>query len=338
MIHIATCFDQNFEVPFSVLACSIEAHSRSNVTIHAVHNGPIEYARATAQNLKKLNVVFYDGSDFLGKYRAVGTQTVTTFLRLHLHQLLHGVTRIIYLDTDVIVRSDLGALFNVDLKLKPIAAAIDYPLLLMAERGEYIHLQGMRWKADAYILRYLGMKNIGAYFNAGVLVIDLRNLEISGALTRADRFLVQKDYRCKFNEQDALNVALEDNYEVLDPRWNFMPNVMPQLGNLANRTRLTQQIRTVLKLCEDPWIIHFAGQKPWKGKGRSGRWERFFLESLFGSRPLDAAIIERLMIGLVQEKERAHATREAILRSPSQLAKAWWRAVRWKLGIRRPPE
>ena len=176
-----------------------------------------------------------------------------------------------------------------------------------------------------------GMTNIGTYFNAGILVIDLANLERSGALARADRFLTQKDCRCIFNEQDALNVALEGNFEVLDPRWNFMP----QLDTHANRERMTEQFRTVLKLCEDPWIIHFAGQKPWEGKGRSGHWENLFWESLFRLRPLDAEFIERLVIGLVQETERAHATREAILRSPSQLARAWWRAVRWKLGIRR---
>ncbi len=334
MIHIATCFDQNYEVPFLVLANSIETHSRSNVTIHAIHNGPVDYARATAQNLKKLNMMFYDGSGFLGKYRATGPQTVTTFSRLHLHQLLNGVSRVIYLDTDVIVRSDLGALFDVDLKLSPIAAAIDYPLVLAAERGEYISASGMRWRVDDYVRDYLGMTNIGTYFNAGILVIDLANLERSGALARADRFLTQKDCRCIFNEQDALNVALEGNFEVLDPRWNFMP----QLDTHANRERMTEQFRTVLKLCEDPWIIHFAGQKPWEGKGRSGRWENLFWESLFRLRPLDAEFIERLVIGLVQETERAHATREAILRSPSQLARAWWRAVRWKLGIRRAPE
>ena len=67
MIHIATCFDQNYEVPFLVLANSIETHSRSNVTIHAIDNGPVDYARATAQNLKKLNMMFYDGSGFSRK-------------------------------------------------------------------------------------------------------------------------------------------------------------------------------------------------------------------------------------------------------------------------------
>jgi hypothetical protein len=162
MMHIATCFDQNFEVRFSILANSIETHSRSNVTMHAIHNGPVEYARATTQNLKKLNVVFHDCSGFLGKYRVMGPQTVTTFARLHLHQLLDGVTR-----------------------------------------------------------------------------------------------------------------------------------------------------------------------------GRPGRWERIFWESLFDLRPLDAEIVKRLVIRFVQQVERVHATREAFLRSRSRLARAWWRAVRRKLGIGR---
>ena len=91
-----------------------------------------------------------------------------------------------------------------------------------------------------------------------------------------------------------------------------------------------------------PKLLRLPGStgrtEPWEGKGRSGRWENLFWESLFRLRPLDAEFIERLVIGLVQETERAHATREAILRSPSQLAKAWWRAARWKLGIRRAPE
>lgn len=334
MIHIATCFDQNFEIPFLILAKSIETHSQSDITIHAIHNGPVEYARAAAQNLKKLSVVFYDSSGHLEKYRTTGSQTVTTFARLHIHQLLNGINRVIYLDTDVIVRTDLGALFNVDLKLKPIAAAIDYVLLLAAERREYIRISGMPWRADQYVRQYLGMNDIGTYFNAGVLVIDLPNLEGSGALARAARFLAQKDYRCLFNDQDALNVALEGNFTVLDPRWNYMP----LLGMQTTRTRSGEQIRTVLKLCDDPWLVHFAGLKPWIGTGRLGRWEMLFWEGLFDLRPFDVENAKRLVIRRMHQTEQAHATHEAFLRSPAQLARAWWRAARWKLGIRRAPE
>ncbi len=335
MIHIACCFDRNFEISFSVLASSIERHSHSDITIHAFHDGPLEYAKSAVRKTEKFKVEFYDVTGAYSKYKTAGSQTKITFARLHLHELLKGVTKVIYLDADMIVRRDLADLFNVDLHRKPMAAVIDYPLVLMAEQQGMIVVSGIQYRGDDYICKYLGMKNVKNYFNSGLLVIDLAQFVASGALELAERFLMQKEYHCIFNEQDALNVVLEENVEFLDPRWNCMPILI----NQAKHGPITDEIESVLKLYDEPWLIHFTGRKPWDSISRPGPWDRYFWEDACEMLPINVRHLLSWQLKQAEHQaEQVLAEHKTLLRSRSRLAKAWWRTVRWKLGIRRAPD
>ena len=348
MIHIACCFDRNFEISFSVLASSIERHSHSDVMIHAFHDGPLEYVKSAVRKTEKFKVEFCDVTGAYSKYPLAGHQTKITFARLYLHELLNDVARVIYLDVDMIVRRDLADLFNVDLHGKPIAAVIDYPMVLLAEQRGVLGTPNIQYRADEYICKTLGMKNAKNYFNSGLLVIDLAQYAASGALERIERFLMQKEPPRVFNDQDALNVALEENVEFLDPRWNCMPVLISQ----AKHGPISKEIESVLKLYDEPWLIHFAGRKPWNSIGSPDPWDRYFWEDACEMLPLNARHL--LLWQLKQAEHQAEqlqqvehqaeqlqqvlAEHKALLRSRSRLAKAWWRTIRWKLGIRRAPD
>ena len=291
MIHIACCFDDNFEVPFAALVTSIARHSVSDITIHAFHGGPVERAKSTLQGSSTLRIEFRNITGTLGSYAASGRSSAIRFARLRLPELLAGISRVIYLDADMIVLRDLRSLADTDLNGRPVGAVVDFPQVLAAKRHENVAAFGTVWRVDQYISGYLGLRDPNRYFNSGLLVVDLPRLAASGALEAAERLLVERQRRFIFNDQDALNMALAENVELLDPRWNC------QHGLLRHRKGgpISAEIRSLLQLYEEPWIIHFSGRKPWVSIHRRGPWDAFFWENFFLSgiarkeNPLQAA-------------------------------------------------
>lgn len=288
MIHVACCFDGHFQTAFAVLAHSIERHSVSEVVIHAIHDGPVPYADFVARHLRRTKVIFHDGTAVAGRFQDAGRQTRVTFVRLFLHDYFVGIPKVLYLDADIVVRRDLAALFDAGPDRAPVAAALDYPLQLLAERQGFIYGLDTQWRTDDYIRNHLGLKDAATYFNAGVLLIDLARYAASGAPERAQAFLARTGEASIFNDQDALNVALEGNVETLDPRWNFNPDFMA----LADEKPVSPALESALRLCrDDPWIVHFAGLKPWERKEAPGRWDLVFWQNLFDLVAANAAAI-----------------------------------------------
>ena len=277
MINVACNFDSRFELPFAVLAASIEKHSQSDVTLHAFHEGRLNYAQTLVGAFEKVKVLFHDVSGAFNKYE---TQSNITFARLHLHSLLDGVGRVIYLDSDMIVLRDLTELFNVDLHGKPIAAVLDYVVALWVQRKDMIGSSDFRCQADVYLRHALGMKNGKDYINTGLLVIDTAEYVTSGMPERVERFLKETPHRI-FNDQDALNAVLDGNVSLLDPRWNCFH----ELNDYAKLRPTSTEIKNVLKSYANPWIIHFAGRKPWDSTACPGPFDRLFWDHVGNDLP-----------------------------------------------------
>jgi hypothetical protein len=98
-----------------------------------------------------------------------------------------------------------------------------------------------------FLSEVVGLADYKSYFNAGVLVMDLKSFRNTGLVDAAEEFLEQRKSETAFVDQDALNHVIDGAFVRLDPRWN----VLAALGH------------------SDPWIIHYAGpSKPWSCEGR----------------------------------------------------------------------
>jgi hypothetical protein len=129
-----------------------------------------------------------------------------TYCRLLLSHLLH-VTRVIYLDCDVLVFRDLSQLFDLELTPgKVLAAAHDSETLSLADDSSTI--------ADA-----INLPCEGAYFNCGVMLMNLDELRKQHFFERAVEFLNRKSaYR--FWDQSAINFLLHGQIDELPEYWN----------------------------------------------------------------------------------------------------------------------
>lgn len=169
------------------------------------------------------------------------------YFRLLIGTLLpESVQRVIYLDTDIVVLSDIRDLWVSELGGKIVGAVPDLGVLcstksIMAKRKE------LQLDSDAL------------YFNSGVMLIDIATWrrENIGSLVLADAN--QHTYR--HHDQDALNHILKDKWMPLPLRWNVIPPLF--FGHFrVLYGRFRKQAKDALR---NIGVFHWAGRKkPWQ--------------------------------------------------------------------------
>lgn len=185
--------------------------------------------------------------------------STTTYARLLIAKLLpEGIDRVLYLDGDILVLSDLGRIWEEDLEGAVLGAVLDERVTT------HIKMQNEPWS-----LR--GLPRVREYFNAGVLLIDLVQWRQEALGEKALEYLEQHPHT-PYSDQDALNVACDGLWKKLDRRWNyFQIDLEKPLSDLSTAER--------------PNIVHFHGwSKPWNASSlncNAGFYDSFRSRTLF---------------------------------------------------------
>ncbi len=181
------------------------------------------------------------------------------YYRLYIPELFKAFDKIIYIDGDTIVKGDLSKLLEVDMGGAHIAAVKDCVMAGFRKfKTPSLRTTGAL-EAEAYLTQYLGMKDVSAYFQSGLIVF---NIEKSSSQVSKIKKILETGKRYWFPDQDILNLVYEGKVHFLDARWNVFH------GNGDLKTffdRLPAGIRNdFFKSRQDPFVIHFAGEKkPW---------------------------------------------------------------------------
>jgi len=153
-----------------------------------------------------LEFVPVDESVFRGATLGPG-ESHMTYCRILLPHLL-DVPRLIYLDCDVLVFCDLSQLFDIELSPGKVLAAVpDSETLSLAEDCLTI--------ADA-----LRLPAEGAYFNCGVMLMNLDELRRQNFFQRSVEFLSSWNGKYRFWDQSAINFLLHGLVDELPEHWN----------------------------------------------------------------------------------------------------------------------
>jgi lipopolysaccharide biosynthesis glycosyltransferase len=167
--------------------------------------------------------------------------SITTYARLLLSSILPtDITRVLYLDADLLVLDDLAPICTLDLDGAVLGAIVDDRLDKHIKMGNTTLHGGP-------------LPRVRAYFNAGVLLIDLAKWRSE----RIDKKAMQYLEHCPnslYSDQDALNFACDGLWKRVDPRWNYYQiDLKGPISDLSGEQR--------------PGIIHFqGGLKPWDPK------------------------------------------------------------------------
>jgi lipopolysaccharide biosynthesis glycosyltransferase len=130
-----------------------------------------------------------------------------TYCRILLPQLVN-VPRLIYLDCDSLVFRDLSGLFDLELAARKVLAAVRDSETLSLSQDSPVLAKARNLPAE------------GAYFNCGVMLMNLDELRRQHFFESAVEFLNTwtRDYR--FWDQSAVNFVLHGQIEELAEAWN----------------------------------------------------------------------------------------------------------------------
>lgn len=142
-----------------------------------------------------------------------------------------------------IVLDDLGTLWNYPMAGKPIAAVPD-PF-----NNEVCHYNMLRYPQKF------------GYFNAGVLMINLKYWREHDILSDFLKVIEQYPKRLTSHDQDVLNLVFKENKIILPLKYNVMPAYLQKLCYNPIAWEFEEEIKEAQA---HPIIIHFTSiPKPW---------------------------------------------------------------------------
>jgi lipopolysaccharide biosynthesis glycosyltransferase len=201
--------------------------------------------------------------------RVVRWMTTAAYMRLLIPEILEKEETVIYLDSDLLVQHDLSALLR-EADRFPGSAILAVDDFRHPDLGEVL--------GDQNCLD-LGVDPRAAYFNSGVLVINVKEWRDLQVAEKAFAFVRQNAPIMRYHDQDALNVVLAGRWKRLDPRWNVM---LLKLHDYIARDRgdeLERQNRQ-RDMANGAFIFHFIGpHKPWAA-GYQGLAKDQYLEAV----------------------------------------------------------
>lgn len=240
---IASMLRANSQHHFRIFVCSQKREPAAEGKLTAVAQ---QFGNAS------MHFVEFSLEPFKAYLHADRTFTIAVFLRLFLTEFLDpSVDRVLYLDSDLVVRGDLEALWETDLGGALVAAV-----------------------PEPNVFEHAGFGPEERYFNSGVMLIDVgrwRSTKVLGGFLE----FAQKNPRLEFVDQDILNHTLRGRIKPLEYRWNFF-SIYPDLPASA----FNMNAGEFKEVRRRPSIIHFISiYKPW-----FYRWEphykRLYMEAL----------------------------------------------------------
>ncbi|NLQ13362.1 DUF4422 domain-containing protein [Olsenella sp. KGMB02461] len=225
-----------------------------------LHNG-IRFERQQivkqmVQEYPNASVRFIPVASFLSDYKLTTNNQhigIETYFRFIIQRLLPAYDKVLYLDSDLIVKGDISVLYRTSIDGYLLAATRDIDFLGQLNKND--------GKRLAYNEDILGMKNPYDYFQAGVLLLNIKAMRDFMSL---DEWLERaSDDSYIYNDQDVLNSCCEGHVKYIDQSWNVMIDCFNRIQDVfsfapAGIFQAYNQARN------HELIVHYAGaDKPW---------------------------------------------------------------------------
>lgn len=247
-IDITCSTDENYVQHSMAMLCSVyHNNSEHEVYTHLLHNG---LSSCSIDLFKDLNKRYNNKIQFYhieqsrvanAKLKKDSPVTIATYYRLLLPELLdESITRVLYLDCDVIVRKDISELFTeVDMSNYGVAAVKD----------------SLPWNTEHRFV--MGLSLDEPSFCAGVLLINLQYWRENDCERQLMEFAIKDRKEVFFADQDALNFVFRKHWYQLPYQYGHSPLTIAVLDH-------SQRWSDLWANAYDPSIIHYAAHvKPW---------------------------------------------------------------------------
>jgi lipopolysaccharide biosynthesis glycosyltransferase len=166
----------------------------------------------------------------------------TAFPLLLSNLLPESLERVLFLDPDMLVLDDIARIWETEISNSSVAAVVDQAIPLCSS------IRGVKDRSN------LGIPDTAPYFNAGVMLVNLKRWKRLNIPVRASEYFHRFSGQTDFLHQEALNAVLWDDWLPLDQRWNLVASLTGRAYGPYKRFSWGP-----------PGIVHFAGRfKPWR--------------------------------------------------------------------------
>lgn len=245
-VAVAFICDANFVLPTCVAIASL-VKNKKQTTFYDIYVIMSEYCDEDAKkfmsfdNSADVNIHIIQGS--LEQYTAIpqgAHVTISALLKFDICELIPEYEKILYLDGDLIIRSDLSQLYHMDL----------------------------RDKHAAVVKNSRGILDGSDYFFSGLILFDaakMRADNIKDELIKTRRELKQR----KSMDMTTFNIVLENKVIFIDPKYDCPLGRVEYERKFYRIKEYNQFYDSNYKnwkdLLNQSLIIHYCGaEKPWK--------------------------------------------------------------------------
>lgn len=213
----------------------------------------------------ELSNVIVDATQFQNIRTTPGI-SLATYYRLRMHEVLPAeVVRALYLDSDIIVRTCISALYDTNMNgalFAGVQDSLSYPYS-----------------------RKFGFEREALHINAGVTVLDVAAIRQANFSQRIDDYLAKHRYLVTLGDQQIINCAFNEEITYVPATWNVHGSMFDEewrRNNIGRNNSFTHsEIDAAVK---DPAIIHYTyKRKPWMSveHPRSMDWWRTAVQTPF---------------------------------------------------------
>lgn len=142
--------------------------------------------------------------------------SMTTYFRLFISNLYPQYNKAIYLDSDIVLLTDVAELYMQDIGDNLVGAVADD----IIQQNEVF---------QEYVEKVVGVASYKTYFNAGMLIMnldELRKTDFQGKFL----YLLETVKYSVVQDQDYLNRICKGRVKLLDKSWNVMPNATKDIN------------------------------------------------------------------------------------------------------------
>lgn len=206
-LHIALAIDDDFVKPASIAISSVIFNNPDKKL--CFHIFTTEINESNLGKIKEINIgtsaikihIFSD--DFFSNYQTKDSLPKSMYYRLMIPYILNSnISKVLYMDADIVCTSPIDELIRLDLGSYKIAACVD----------------GYVAENEKYYLENIGVINPSNYFNSGVMLINVEQWNEFNVLDKFNALILKRNYT--YPDQDVLNIILQNEVLFLDGKFN----------------------------------------------------------------------------------------------------------------------
>lgn len=284
--HVVYASDDKFAEILGVSLVSLYENSKDmdDIVVYVLDSGITDENKrkllSVCKAYKRSDAVFIPGkniSEKLSMNVAVDRGSLSQYSRLFVSSdLPQELSRVLYLDCDIVIKKSIRELWNLNMQGKTLAALMD--------------AFSKHYRAN------IDLKPDDIMFNSGVMLIDLEKWRKQSVEDKLLKFIAKKNGKIQQGDQGALNHVLSHDTYCFEPRFNsvtiFYDFTYKEMLIYRKPPRFYTE-GEVNEAVENPGIIHFTtsflSKRAWmKGCAHRyvGEWLRYKALSPWKDEPL----------------------------------------------------